>query len=45
MEEEEKIVKGDDVVVELDATLEDLYMGGTLKVRPRLVTVLTLNTH
>ncbi|KAG2406538.1 DnaJ protein [Vigna angularis] len=32
MEEEEKIVKGDDVVVELDATLEDLYMGGTLKV-------------
>ncbi|KAG4913735.1 hypothetical protein JHK82_054323 [Glycine max] len=32
MEEEEKIVKGDDVVVDLDATLEDLYMGGTLKV-------------
>lgn len=32
-EEEEKIVKGDDVIVELDATLEDLYMGGTLKVR------------
>ncbi|XP_007051070.2 PREDICTED: dnaJ protein ERDJ3B [Theobroma cacao] len=31
-EEEEKIVKGDDVIVELDATLEDLYMGGTLKV-------------
>lgn len=24
--------KGDDVIVELDATLEDLYMGGTLKV-------------
>jgi len=45
MEEEEKIIKGDDVVVELDATLEDLYMGGTLKVRPRLFTVLTLNTH
>ncbi|GFZ13785.1 DNAJ heat shock family protein [Actinidia rufa] len=32
MEEEEKTVKGDDVVVELDATLEDLYMGGSLKV-------------
>ncbi|KAG9459594.1 hypothetical protein H6P81_004102 [Aristolochia fimbriata] len=32
MEEEERIVKGDDVVVELEATLEDLYMGGTLKV-------------
>ncbi|KAI8574815.1 hypothetical protein RHMOL_Rhmol01G0382900 [Rhododendron molle] len=32
MEEEEKIAKGDDVVVELDATLEDLYMGGSLKV-------------
>ncbi|KAM7276712.1 hypothetical protein ACFE04_018578 [Oxalis oulophora] len=31
-EEEEKIVKGDDVFVELDATLEDLYMGGSLKV-------------
>ncbi|WOK94690.1 dnaJ protein ERDJ3B [Canna indica] len=31
-EEEEAIIKGDDVVVELDATLEDLYMGGTLKV-------------
>ncbi|KAF8394640.1 hypothetical protein HHK36_020854 [Tetracentron sinense] len=31
-DEEEKIVKGDDVVVELDATLEDLYMGGSLKV-------------
>ncbi|KAI8574295.1 hypothetical protein RHMOL_Rhmol01G0343400 [Rhododendron molle] len=31
MEEEEKIVKGDDDV-ELDATLEDLYMGGSLKV-------------
>ncbi|XP_074563500.1 dnaJ protein ERDJ3B-like [Curcuma longa] len=31
-EEEETIPKGDDVVVELDATLEDLYMGGTLKV-------------
>lgn len=33
VEEEERIVKGDDVIVELDATLEDLYMGGTLKVR------------
>lgn len=33
MEEEEKIAKGDDVIVELDATLEDLYMGGSLKVR------------
>ncbi|XP_015892024.3 dnaJ protein ERDJ3B [Ziziphus jujuba] len=31
-EEEEKIAKGDDVVVELDASLEDLYMGGSLKV-------------
>ncbi|XP_057483972.1 dnaJ protein ERDJ3B-like [Actinidia eriantha] len=30
MEEEEKIVKGDDVIVDLDATLEDLYMGGSL---------------
>ncbi|KAG8389547.1 hypothetical protein BUALT_Bualt02G0240600 [Buddleja alternifolia] len=30
-EEEEKIAKGDDVIVDLDATLEDLYMGGTLK--------------
>ncbi|KAK8693787.1 hypothetical protein V6N13_071356 [Hibiscus sabdariffa] len=30
-EEEERIVKGDDVIVELDATLEDLYMGGSLK--------------
>ncbi|KAE8727582.1 DnaJ protein ERDJ3B [Hibiscus syriacus] len=32
MEEEERIVKGDDVIVELEATLEDLYMGSTLKV-------------
>ena len=31
-EEEERIVKGDDVIVELDASLEDLYMGGSLKV-------------
>lgn len=31
-EEEEVILKGDDVIVELEATLEDLYMGGTLKV-------------
>ena len=27
-EEDERIAKGDDVIVELDATLEDLYMGG-----------------
>lgn len=32
MEEEEQILKGDDVIVDLDATLEDLYMGGSLKV-------------
>lgn len=32
MDEEEKVVKGDDVIVDLDATLEDLYMGGSLKV-------------
>lgn len=31
-EEEEQIIKGDDVIVELDASLEDLYMGGSLKV-------------
>ncbi|CAI9105491.1 OLC1v1004423C3 [Oldenlandia corymbosa var. corymbosa] len=31
-EEEEKVVKGDDVIVDLDARLEDLYMGGSLKV-------------
>ncbi|GMH20899.1 hypothetical protein Nepgr_022741 [Nepenthes gracilis] len=31
-EDEDKIVKGDDVIVELEATLEDLYMGGSLKV-------------
>lgn len=31
-EEEERVVKGDEVIVDLDATLEDLYMGGTLKV-------------
>ncbi|KAI3676579.1 hypothetical protein L1987_86190 [Smallanthus sonchifolius] len=31
-EEEERVAKGDDVIVDLDATLEDLYMGGTLKV-------------
>jgi DnaJ family protein B protein 11 len=31
-EEEEQILKGDEVVVELDASLEDLYMGGSLKV-------------
>lgn len=32
MEEEERVVKGDDVIVDLDATLEDLYMGGSMKV-------------
>ncbi|KAF2304760.1 hypothetical protein GH714_037851 [Hevea brasiliensis] len=32
MEEEERMAKGDDVIVELDATLEDLYMGGSQKV-------------
>lgn len=37
MEEEERIVKGDDVLVELDAALEDLYMGGSLKVRSYLI--------
>lgn len=31
-EEEETIAKGDDVIIELDASLEDLYMGGSLKV-------------
>ncbi|XP_020574849.1 dnaJ protein ERDJ3B [Phalaenopsis equestris] len=31
-EEEERIPRGDDVIVELDASLEDLYMGGSLKV-------------
>ena len=31
-DEEEKVVKGDDVIVELEASLEDLYMGGTMKV-------------
>lgn len=31
-EEEERVAKGDDVIVELEASLEDLYMGGTLKV-------------
>jgi len=33
MEEEERIAKGDDVIVELDASLEDLYLGGSVKVR------------
>uniref|UniRef100_A0A7N0R9Y5 J domain-containing protein n=1 Tax=Kalanchoe fedtschenkoi TaxID=63787 RepID=A0A7N0R9Y5_KALFE len=32
MEEEEKVLKGDDVIVDLEATLEDLYMGGSMKV-------------
>ncbi|CAI0457063.1 unnamed protein product [Linum tenue] len=31
-EEEERIQKGDDVIVDLDATLEDLYMGGSMQV-------------
>ncbi|ERN16775.1 hypothetical protein AMTRI_Chr02g221380 [Amborella trichopoda] len=31
-EEDERIAKGDDVIVELEATLEDLYMGGSLKI-------------
>ncbi|KAL6899051.1 hypothetical protein ACP4OV_005709 [Aristida adscensionis] len=31
-EEEEQIIKGDEVIVELEASLEDLYMGGSLKV-------------
>ncbi|URD80191.1 DnaJ [Musa troglodytarum] len=31
-DQEESIPKGDDVIIELDATLEDLYMGGSLKV-------------
>ncbi|KZV44154.1 hypothetical protein F511_26433 [Dorcoceras hygrometricum] len=31
VQEEETILKGDDVIVELDASLEDLYMGGTMK--------------
>ncbi|GKV40469.1 hypothetical protein SLEP1_g48114 [Rubroshorea leprosula] len=39
MEEEEKIARGDDVIVELDATLEDLYMGGSLKVRKYLLLI------
>lgn len=40
MEEEERIVKGDDVIVDLDATLEDLYMGGSLKVLNMLTDML-----
>ncbi|PKA55204.1 Chaperone protein dnaJ 2 [Apostasia shenzhenica] len=32
VEEEERTPRGDDVIVELDASLEDLYMGGSLKV-------------
>lgn len=31
-DEDEKVVRGDDVIVDLDASLEDLYMGGSLKV-------------
>lgn len=43
MEEEERVVKGDDVIVELDASLEDLYMGGTLKVLNKAQTNLYTN--
>jgi len=36
MEKEEKqIIKGHDVIVELDASLEDLYMGSSVKVNYR----------
>ena len=31
-EEEDKTPKGDDVVVEISASLEDLYVGNTMKV-------------
>ena len=31
-EEEEQIPKGSDVYVELEASLEDLYLGATIKV-------------
>ncbi|KAK8965694.1 hypothetical protein KSP40_PGU013027 [Platanthera guangdongensis] len=31
-EEEERTPRGDDVIVELDSSLEDLYMGGSFKV-------------
>ncbi|MFS7901621.1 putative DnaJ domain, Chaperone J-domain superfamily [Helianthus anomalus] len=31
-EEEDRVAKGDDVIVDLDASLEDLYMGGSLKI-------------
>lgn len=31
-EEEEKIARGEDVIVDLEASLEDLYMGGSMKV-------------
>ncbi|OEL33857.1 DnaJ protein ERDJ3B [Dichanthelium oligosanthes] len=30
--EDEQIIKGNDVIVELNASLEDLYMGGSIKV-------------
>jgi DnaJ homolog subfamily B member 11 len=38
-EEEEQILKGDEVIVELEASLEDLYMGGSLKVTKIFVVV------
>lgn len=31
------MAKGDDVIIDLDATLEDLYMGGSLKVGKHVV--------
>ncbi|KAJ0625361.1 putative DnaJ domain, Chaperone J-domain superfamily, DnaJ subfamily A member [Helianthus annuus] len=31
-EEEDRVAKGDDVIIDLDASLEDLYMGGSLKI-------------
>ncbi|KAK9067727.1 hypothetical protein SSX86_011838 [Deinandra increscens subsp. villosa] len=31
-DEEEKVARGDDVIIDLDTPLEDLYMGGSLKV-------------
>ena len=33
-EEEEQIPKGSDVYVELEASLEDLYLGATIKASP-----------
>lgn len=39
MEEEETILKVDDVIVKCNTTLEDLYMGGSLYVRTYLANV------